>query len=165
MNIFFFAFLHFSCTGWQSQLLPWLCGFDRCLLHSPAATHHTHKWKTDKQEKKKRKTYALNHFQQVGNSLTKTSIVHTGPIKVVGPLAKRTYLQCSRRLPVVDLLICLDIKQQQHSPTPQKNKYFSRSATPEMVVPGDPIIRPGPCSAHLLITPPMLELGGLTTKQ
>ena len=32
-----------SCTGWQSQLLPWLCGFDRCLLHSPAATHHTHR--------------------------------------------------------------------------------------------------------------------------
>ena len=35
-----------SCTGWQSQLLPWLCGFDRCLLHSPAATHHTHKQKS-----------------------------------------------------------------------------------------------------------------------
>ena len=53
----------------------------------------------------------------------------------------------------------------QHFPTPKKNKYFYGQATPETVVPADPITRPSPCSVHPLITPPMLELEGLTNKQ
>ena len=64
-NLLFVCCDHFciSCTG-SSQLLLWLCGFDRCPAHSPAARHHARKKKI-RQTKRKSKKYTKITFLKI----------------------------------------------------------------------------------------------------
>ena len=59
-NLIFVCCDHFciSCTG-SSQLLLWLCGFDRCPAHSPAARHHARKKKIRQTKRKSKKIYKI----------------------------------------------------------------------------------------------------------